>query len=227
MNKVTTQSKHHIAIDCAIFGYQDGEIKLLLYPSTYEPHIGEWSLVGGFVGENESIRDTAERVMLENIGIEHVFMKEVCTFSDVDRDTAFRVISVLHYALIRIDELHLGRLETHGAKWFSINDLPDLILDYKKMIEVAYIQLQVEANDQLLGKELLPPFFTLLQLRKVYDCIFKREFEPANFRKKILSLGILKKQAFKNKTDSKKGAFYYTFDPAAESRTLDRIVSLK
>ncbi|MDA3853654.1 MAG: NUDIX domain-containing protein [Bacteroidales bacterium] len=227
MNKVYTQPKHHIAIDCAIFGYQDGEIKLLLYPSTFEPHIGKWSLVGGFVGETENIRDAAERIMLDSIGLEHVFMKEVCTFSDVDRDATFRVISVLHYALIRVDELHLDRLETHGAKWFSIKDLPDLILDYDKMIEVAYIQLQIEANDQLLGKELLPPFFTLLQLRKVYDCIFQREFEPANFRKKILSLGILKKHVFKNKTDSKKGAFYYTFDPVAESRTLDRIVSLK
>lgn len=227
MTKITTQPQHFIAVDCAIFGYQHGEIKLLLYPSTFEPYVGEWSLVGGFVGETENIRETAERVILDSIGIEHVFMKEVRTFSEVDRDPTLRVVSVLHYALIRVDELHLDRLETHGAKWFSLKELPDLILDYKKMIEVAFFQLQVEANDQLLGKELLPPFFTLLQLRKVYDCIFQREFEPANFRKKVLALGILKKQAFKNKTDSKKGAFYYTFDPAAEHRKLDGIVSLK
>lgn len=227
MTKVNTQPVHHLAIDCAIFGYQDGEIKLLLYPSIYEPYVGEWSLVGGFVREDENIRESAERIMLSSIGMNNVFLKEVCTFSDVDRDPNERIISILHYALVRVDELHLGRLETHGAKWFSLSDLPNLILDYTDMIKVAFAQLQKEANDQLLGKELLPPFFTLLQLRKVYDCIFQREFEPANFRKKILSLGILKKQAFKNKTDSKKGAYYYTFDPAAESRTLDRIVSLK
>lgn len=227
MTNVTTQSLHHVAVDCAIFGYQDGEVKLLLYPSTFEPYVGEWSLVGGFVNDNENIREGAERILLTNIGIDNVYLKEVCTFSEVDRDPNQRVISILHYALIRVDELHLDRLETHGAKWFSISELPDLILDYEKMVEVAFFQLQLEANDQLLGKELLPPFFTLLQLRRVYDCIFQREFEPANFRKKILSLGILKKQAFKNKTDSKKGAYYYTFDPAAESRSLERIVSLK
>ncbi len=220
------QPQHHITVDCAIFGYQDGELKLLLYPSAYEPFIGQWSLVGGFLNPDETIIEAAERVVLERLDVKHLFLKEVATFSDLQRDPVARVVSVMHYALVRQEEIDHKGLMKSGAKWFSIDALPEMILDYDKMFSVAFSQLQQEANDHLLGKELLPLKFTLLQLRQVYESIFRQDLEPANFRKKVMSLKVLVKHNEKSKTGSKKGAFYYSFNPMAEDRTLDRIVKL-
>ncbi len=227
MSQIELMSTFRLSVDCAIFGYQDGEIKLLLHPNIFEPFQGKWSLVSGFLRGDENINEAAERIMLSRIGVDNVFLKEVSTFSETSRYPKVRVVSVLHYALVRVDELQYSRLESHGAQWFSLNEVPNLIMDHNVMVKRAYKQLQREANDQLLGKELLPPFFTMLQLRNVYNCIFQKEFDPANFRKKILSLGVLKKQPFKNKTESKKGAFYYSFDPAVKSYCADKIFSLK
>jgi len=227
MQQKYSQPKHHIGIDCAIFGYQEGALKVLLTPRVFEPSEGEWSLVAGFLQEDETVGSAVNRILLDRIGVDNVFFNEVHTFSNVDRDPVSRVISILHYALVPMGNLDQEELENRGAKWFLLNELPEMIFDHKEMVSIAFAQLQKEANNQLLGKELLPPFFTLLQLRNVYDCIFEREFEPANFRKKIMALGVLMKQPFKNKTESKKGAYYYSFDPAAEDRILDRITTLK
>lgn len=227
MNQIETHPALQIAVDCAIFSYQDEEIKILLCPAITEPFIGKWSLVSSFLEKNESIEEAVSRIILDSVGVNNVFFKEVHTFSEVERHPQARVVSVLHYALVRLDELFEDKLESQGMKWFSLNNLPELMLDYKEMINEAFVKFQAESCTQLLGKEFLPPFFTLLQLRKVYNCIFQREFEPANFRKKILSMQVLKKQAFKNKTDSKKGAYYYTFDPDADFRPLNRIIYLK
>lgn len=227
MQQEYSQPRHHIGVDCAIFGYQEGALKILLSPRDFEPHKGVLSLIGGFLQEEETATEAVKRILLKRIGVDNVFFKEVQTFSKVDRDPVSRVVSILHYALVPMGNLDHEELESYGAKWFLLDEVPELILDYNLMIERAFCQLQREANNQLLGKELLPPFFTLLQLRSVYDCIFEREFEPANFRKKIMALGVLVKQPFKNKTESKKGAFYYSFDPEAEDRILDRITTIK
>lgn len=218
--------KHFVAIDCAIFGYKDGELKLLLYPSLYEPYVGQWSLVGGFLNEDETVPNAAERIITERLGVDKLYMKEVTTFSNLDRDPVARVLSIMHYALVRQEDIDESGLHEIGAQWFPVDDLPELILDYDNMIEVAIRKLRKEANSQLLGKELLPKKFTMRQLRQVYECIFLQHFEPANFRKKIMSLKVLLKHNEKCKSDSKKGAYYYSFNPMAEDRSLDRIVKL-
>ena len=218
--------KHFIAIDCAIFGYKDGEMKLLLYPSSYEPYVGKWSLVGGFLGEKETVSAAAQRIVRERLGVGELYMREVTSFSDIERDEVARVVSIMHYALVRQDEIDEKGLNEIGAQWFPLDDLPELILDYDNMVNVAFKRLRKEANSQLLGKELLPKKFTMRQLRQVYECIFLQQFEPANFRKKIMSLKVLLKHNEKCKSDSKKGAYYYSFNPMAEDRSLDRIVKL-
>lgn len=218
--------KHFIAIDCAIFGYKDGELKLLLYPSSYEPYVGEWSLVGGFLNDDETVPAAAGRIVSERLGVRELYMREVATFSEIHRDAVARVVSIMHYALVRQEDINEKGLKDIGAQWFPVDDLPELILDYDVMIDVAIKKLRKEANSQLLGKELLPKKFTMRQLRQVYECIFLQRFEPANFRKKIMSLKVLLRHNEKCKEDSKKGAYYYSFNPMAEDRSLDRIVKL-
>lgn len=227
MEKNYEQSRYYLAVDCVIFGYEDGELKLLLYPRAFDPYKGAWSLMGGFLSEeDQNLADAARRVLLLRAGLDNIFLKEVGTFSDKDREVEERVVSVAHYALVRIDTQDVGVLFKHGARWWPIHDLPPMVLDHQQMVEAALTQLQKEANEQLLGKELLPEMFTLLQLRNVYQAIFGRDFELANFRKKILSMNILKKQELKNKTESRKGAHYFSFIPEAENKIFDRIVKL-
>lgn len=218
--------KHFVAVDCVIFGYRKEELCLLLYPRGFEPAKGSWSLMGGFVQGNESSHDAAKRILKLTTGLEDIFMEQVETFSGTDRDPEARVISISYYALIRIDEHDELCVRQHGAHWWPIAELPELIFDHGKMVEKALIKLQQKAGYSLVGKELLPEMFTLMQLRKLYEAIFQREFDPGNFRKKILSLGVLEKLNVKNLTESKKGAFYYRCKNTEVEKVLNRIVKI-
>jgi ADP-ribose pyrophosphatase YjhB (NUDIX family) len=216
--------QHYVSVDCAILGYQDEEVKLLLYPRSFEPFKGNWSLLGGFVEENESADEAAARILKQTTGLEQIFLEQVASFSKPDRDPEARVISLAYYALIRIDLHDEECVKENGAFWVSINKLPNLIFDHQEMFEKALVKLQQKAGYSLCGSELLPEMFTLIQLRKLYEAIFQREFDPGNFRKKILSLEVLEKLSVKDASESKKGAFYYRAKSNIGEIDTDRIV---
>ncbi|MFY9152313.1 MAG: NUDIX domain-containing protein [Prolixibacteraceae bacterium] len=201
--------QYYVAVDCVILGYQDEEIKLLLYPRSFEPYKGKWSLLGGFVQDNESADEAAARILKQTTGLGQIFLEQVESFSNPSRDPEARVISLAYYALIRIDLHDEEKVKENGAYWVSINKLPNLIFDHQQMFEKALVKLQQKAGYSLIGTELLPEMFTLIQLRKLYEALFQREFDPGNFRKKILSLDVLDKLDVKDASESKKGAFYY------------------
>ncbi|WP_297091856.1 NUDIX domain-containing protein [uncultured Draconibacterium sp.] len=226
MKHYTKHPKHFVAVDCVILGYDEGELCLLLYPRGFEPSKGAWSLMGGFVQDDESSDDAAKRVLKQTIGLEDIFMQQVATFAKPDRDPEARVISVAYYALVRMDEHDKACVREHGAHWWPISELPEMIFDHGKMVKEALVKLQQEAGYRLIGKELLADKFTLLQLRKLYEAIFQREFDPGNFRKKILSLDVLERLNEKDSSESKKGAFYYRCKNEITARGLDRIVKV-
>lgn len=216
--------KHYVAVDCVILGYQDEELKLLLYPRSFEPYKGQWSLLGGFVEDNESADEAAARILKQTTGLKQIFLEQVSAFTEPNRDPEARVISLAYYALIRID-LHDEECVTeNGAYWVPVKKLPNLIFDHQDMFEKALVKLQQNAGYSLVGTELLPEKFTLIQLRKLYEAIFQREFDPGNFRKKILSLGVLERLNEKDVSESKKGAFYYKVKRNINETGKDRIV---
>lgn len=224
MDYYKQQSKFHVAVDCVIFGYEEGQLKLLLYPRAFEPVKGSWSLMGGFVHDNESANDAAYRVLRQTTGLDDIFLEQVAAFSDPQREIYERVISIAYFALIRIDRYKKSKAQEFGAKWWPINELPGLIFDHEQMIEQALKKLQQKAGTSLAGSELLPRKFTLLQLRKLYEAIYQREFDPGNFRKKMLSLDVLEKMDQKNSTESKKGAYYYKVKANKVEEEQERIV---
>jgi 8-oxo-dGTP diphosphatase len=207
-----SQQKHLIAVDCIIFGFDGTQLKALLIKRGFEPEKGKWSLMGGFVGKNESTDDAASRVLRQLTGLENVYMEQLHCFSDVDRDPAGRVISIAYFALINIadysDQLHAD----HEAKWFPLNKMPQLIFDHKQMVMMAKDRLQHKVSNHPIGFELLPLKFTLPQLQNLYEAIYESPLDKRNFTRKILSLGILNKLTEKEKQSSRKGAFYYVFD---------------
>jgi 8-oxo-dGTP diphosphatase len=212
------QTRHYVAVDCVIFGYEEGELKVLIHRRGFEPSVGKWSLLGGFIEENETLGDAARRVLYKTTGLQNIYQEQVHAFSKIDRDSAGRVISVAYYALIRISQQDNDLVREHGAKWWPVADLPELIFDHREMIEDSLLCLQKKAGSELIGKELLGDTFTLTNLKKLYEAIFQRELDAGNFRKKTLSQGVLQKTGCKDKTKSKKGAFLYKYNETLKNQ---------
>jgi len=213
--------KHYVAVDCVIFGYEENELKVLLYPRGFEPSAGKWSLLGGFVDSDETLGDAARRILFSTTGLQHIYQEQVHSFSKLNRDPAGRVISVTYYALIRINQQDKDLLKDHGAKWWPVSKLPKLIFDHRDMIEFSLNALQKKAGSELVGRELLGERFTLTNLKKLYEAIFLRQLDSGNFRKKILSIGMLQNTGVKDMADSKKGSFLYQYMDKSQSGSGD------
>jgi ADP-ribose pyrophosphatase YjhB (NUDIX family) len=215
--------KRYIAIDCVIFGYEQEQLKLLLFKRIIEPAQGEWSLIGGWIKEDESAEDAARRVLKYITGLQDVYLEQVRVFSDPQRDPGGNVLTVTFNALIKIEQHSSELIEEFGAHWFPVNDVPSLIFDHDEMVRIAFEKLRLKAAYNVIGRQLLPEKFTLTQLRNLYNEIFQKQFDPGNFRKKVLSLKLLKRLDEKDMSESKKGAFYYQFRDEEEGEHAELI----
>jgi len=201
-----------VAVDCIIFGFDGSHLKALLIKRGFEPEKGKWSLMGGFVNKDENADIAAAKVLYNLTGMKNIYMEQLHTFSDVNRDSAGRVVSIAYFALINIADYNTSLQAEHEAKWFPLNKMPPLIFDHKKMVMKAKEMLRQKVANHPIGFELLPQKFTLPQLQSLYEAIYESPFDKRNFTKKMLSLGILNKLNEKEKESSRKGAFYYVFD---------------
>lgn len=211
-NYYSNYDRHYVALDCIIFGFEEGELKLLLLKRKIEPAKGEWSLMGGFLEKSESLDDGARRILHQLTGLNDIYMEQLYAYGDVDRDSGERTISIAYYALIKVDENDRKLAEAHGAHWVSINKVPKLIFDHNKMVNKALNTLRSKIVRKPIGFELLPEKFTLPQLQNLYEAINQQQLDKRNFRKRILEIGLLDKLDEKDKESSKKGAFYYKFN---------------
>lgn len=214
--------KMYVATDCIIFGFDSKNLKLLLFKRRVSPLKGEWSLIGSFVKLDEDVSAAAERVLEEITGLNNVFMEELKVYGAADRDPGYRCVSVGQYALIRLNEYDKELVEQHGAVWHDVNDLPPLVLDHGQMVKDALEKLKYKARYQPLGFELLPEKFTIPQLQSVYEAIFQKELDTRNFRKKVFSHNVLVKLEEKDKSSSKRGAFFYKFDHKRYKKLTDK-----
>ena len=205
----------YVSVDCIIFGFDKGSLKLLLLKRNFEPAKGSWSLMGGFVQDGESVDDAAKRVLAELTGLENVYMEQVGTFGEVDRDPGERVISVAYYALININEYDRNLVQQHNAHWAEINEIPPLVFDHPQMVKQARIMLQKEASSEPIGFNLLPSLFTLFQLQSLYEAIYGEPLDKRNFRKRVADLNYIEKTDKIDKTGSKRGAALYKFNENA------------
>jgi 8-oxo-dGTP diphosphatase len=201
-----------LAVDSIIFGFDDDGLKLLLLKRNFEPAKGQWSLMGGFVREGESSDNAAARVLKDLTGLTNVYMEQLSAFSDVGRDPGARVISISYSALINIESYDRELVQRHNAFWLKLDELPKLIFDHELMVDKALKRLRRRAATQPIGFNLLPQKFTLTQLQRLYEAIYQVELDKRNFRKKILSMGVLEKLNEKDKISSKRGAFLFMFN---------------
>lgn len=209
MKQYTHQPRFLLAIDCIIFGYDGAELKLLVIQRGFEPCKGQWSLVGGFVQEEETTEEAARRALKSLTGLDGLYMEQLHTFSRPDRDQEDRTVSVAYFALLDIHQYRHQLSEDYHPVWFPINQEPDLIFDHNEMVQLAKEQLRYKAALHPLLFELLPEKFTMPQLKNLYECVYNTGFDKGNFSRKILSTKLLTKLNSKDKLSSKKGAFYY------------------
>lgn len=215
------------AVDCIIFGFDNDELKLLLIKRDFEPERNKWSLMGGFIDENEHADDAAKRVLKELTGLQNIFMEKVEIFTAPDRDPVDRVISIAYFALINITEDMHPLSATYSAQWFSLKDLPELVFDHKEMVGSAITKLRQRTSVRPIGFELLPEKFTMKQLQKLYEAILNEKIDKRNFTKKINMMNILVKLDEKDKSSSKKGSFLYQFDSKKYERRLQNGMDFK
>lgn len=208
-------SKVFVSVDCIIFGFEDRKLKLLLGKRKMDPGRDEWSLYGGFVGENESLEDAANRVLYELTGLKNLYMKQVGAFGATDRDPGERVISVAYCALINVKDYDKKFLDTHQVKWVNLNDMPKLYSDHNDMVRKAIALLRRRISTEPLSFNLLPEMFTLTQLQYVYEAILGEPIDKRNFRKRIKTIEYIEKTEFIDKLSSKRGAALYRFNKEA------------
>lgn len=218
-NYYSKNPKFYISVDCIIFGFSGGELSLLLLKRNFEPARGEWSLMGGFVQENESVDEAAKRVLTELTGLDEVYMEQVGAFGNVHRDPGGRVVSIAYYALVNINEYDRELVRQHNAFWININELPPLIFDHSAMVEKARALMQQKASTKPIGFNLLPSLFTLSQLQSLYEAIYGEPLDKRNFRKRVAEMNYIEKTDKIDKTGSKRGAALYQFNENAYKQT--------
>ena len=123
-----------VSVDCIIFGFDEGKLRILVGKRQMDPGRGEWSLYGGFVNAQESIDEAANRVILELTGLRNLYIRQVGAFGRVDRDPGERVISIAYYALINVNDYDKTLQEQHGVEWVNIDDMPNLYSDHNNMV---------------------------------------------------------------------------------------------
>ena len=181
-----------LTVDCVVFGFEGAGLQMLLIRRGIEPFKGAWALPGGFVHMDESLEAAARRELAEETGLSEVFLEQLFTFGEVERDPRGRVVSVAFFALVRPDQ-HPAQGDTDAveAQWFSMEDLPELAFDHAVILEMALERLRGKVRYQPVGFELLPKRFTLGQLQGLYEAILGREIDKRNFRKKVLGFDFL------------------------------------
>ena len=212
MNHYSSNPRFYISVDCIIFGFIEGELHLLLLKRNFEPAMGEWSLMGGFVQTNESVDEAAKRVLSSLTGLTDVYMEQVGTFGDIARDPGERVVSVAYYALLNINESDRELVQQHNAFWVNINELPPLIFDHAQMVERARGLMRLKASTEPIGFNLLPKLFTLSKLQSLYEAIYGEDIDKRNFRKRVAEMDFIEKTDKIDKSGSKRGAFLYRFN---------------
>ena len=201
-----------VAVDCIIFGFDEGQLRILVGKRKMDPGRGEWSLYGGFVNTDESIDEAANRVILELTGLRNLYIRQVGAFGRVDRDPGERVISIAYYALINVKDYDKALREQHNLEWVNIQDMPTLYSDHNEMVRRARKMMRQKISSEPIGFNLLPNLFTLTQLQKLYEAVMGEVVDKRNFRKRIKEMDFIEKTELIDKESSKRGASLYRFN---------------
>lgn len=181
-----------LSVDAVVFGYEQGNISVLLIKRKYDPFKGKWAIPGGFVLNDEPLEEAVERELFEETGIKINYLEQLYTFGKPDRDPRGRVVSIAYFGLVRPNAFKIyASTDAEQVQWFNINELPELSFDHNDILETAIKRLQGKITYEPIGFELLDEKFPFSDLEKLYTTLLGREIDRRNFRKKIVGLNVL------------------------------------
>ncbi len=183
-------------VDCVILTFHEGELKVLLTERNEYPYKDWWALPGYFVDKGEEMEDAVKRIAYESTGLKDIYLAQLAAFAGVKRHPEGRILTVAYIALVRYEDVKnkIKPVTTYmrQAKWYSIQNLPELAFDHSEIVSLSLDKLKQNINYSSFLFELLPEKFTLTQLQQIYESILGLSLDKRNFRKKILNLGYLK-----------------------------------
>lgn len=212
------------SVDNVIFGFDEGELKVLLIQRGTIPHKGQWALPGDLVYPQEDLDTAAARVLNQLTGLDNVYLEQVNAFGAVDRHPLGRVITIAYYALIKVSDYTVTPASfAHYARWHAIPKVGQLAFDHNAILSVCIARLKEKVRKEPVGFELLPPKFTLTELQQLYESILcvdqdtklldrSKGLDKRNFRKKILGMNLLIDLEELQENVSHRPAKLYQFD---------------
>ncbi len=225
----------HVSIDNVIFGFHENELKVLLLQWKESKR---WCLPGGFIYKDEHIEEAAIRVLRSRTGLNDIYLQQFYCFGDPRRERRKhgvtkptevkseswlmeRFITIGYWALVEFSKVVPKPDEfSEACSWCDIDKVPPLILDHNQILEKALQSLRLNLNDYPVGKDLLPPKFTMPELQRLYETILSKPVDRRNFQKKILALGILERLDERKTGGAHKAPFLYRFDQRKYERAM-------
>ena len=211
MTAYQSYPKFFVSVDCIIFGFAEGRLKVLVHQRPYEPGMGEYSLIGGFVQSNESVNSSAKRILKEFTGLDKVYMQQLAVYGEVERVPGERVISIVYYALVNVDNYDSSLSDIHNAKWVDVDNMPALCFDHNDMVQKARRMIGETIKNKPIGSNLLPRYFTLSSLQTLYESILGTTIDKRNFRRSISEKDYILATDMIDKDSSRRGATLYRF----------------
>jgi ADP-ribose pyrophosphatase YjhB (NUDIX family) len=217
----------HLSIDCVVFGFHDGHLKVLLLELN-DTH--EWCLPGGFILHQEHADAAAVRIVGQRTGLKDIFLRQFYAFSDPARQRSKnpsqiprgakpgswilqRFVTIGYWALVEYSKaVPIPDQFSSRCEWVNVSRLPSLILDHNLILDTALQSLRLSLNDYPLGKDLLSEKFTMPELQQLYETVLNKKLDRRNFQKQMLSLGILERLKEKKRGGAHKSPFLYRFD---------------
>lgn len=186
------QHKILVATDAVVFGYQNGQIYVLLIQRKIEPFKNSWALPGGFILDNESAEEAITRELKEETGLKTTYLEQLKTYSTPQRDPRGHVISIAYVGLVNPSNIKLeAGTDASDAQWFNLNELPKLSFDHDTIVTDAFQRLKGKITYAPIGFDLLPDKFLFSEVEQLYSTILEYSIDRRNFRKKILSFGLI------------------------------------
>jgi 8-oxo-dGTP diphosphatase len=183
-----------VTVDVVIFALRGGDLQVLLVRRRLPPCQGMWSIPGGVIGLEEDLEAAAIRTLEEETGLARVFLEQLYTFGDPERDSRGRVITVSYFAVVPAsDVVPCAAEDAQHVRWWPVGDLPRLAFDHDSIVRYARTRLRYKLEYTAVGFELLPDKFTLSELQSAYETVLGERLDKRNFRRKILSAGVIER----------------------------------
>ena len=211
-----------IHVVSAIFTVDKGITKVLIIRRKNEPFKDKWALVSGALYNDEEVMFGMQREIKEKVGIENIHLELFDVFSAVERSPLMRMVAIAYLGIVDKEKYSILKdtLKTSCAEWVSLDSIPNLAYDHNEILKKAYEKLKIRIKETDLLSHLYPNGFTMPEIQKVYESILNKEFDRRNFRKKLLSTGLIEETSRTEKFDGNKPAKIYVFKDGSNIRNV-------